>query len=255
MYAEIVLNEPALVLQVAAFAGGALSCGLVNRLWKDACDRTVRSVRVNARADEDMLRRLLSRPWPLRSIVLDNNQAVTDYVLCILLENFPELQNCAINHCYAVTPAGLQILQEVVGSNVSYRGCWRLLRPSREMSPREVVETQLLAFKHNDPQTADGIIAAYEFASPGNRVVTRSLRDFVQLVTRGYSVLLNFHTHHVADISGGDGTEEATMLVLVEPNAQTHEYSFVWSLSRQPDDAAQYAGCWMTDGVMHAILS
>jgi len=127
----------------------------------------------------------------------------------------------------------------------------RLLAPSPALTPVQVVNAQLLAFKTNisagdDPKTMDrGIRTAFEFASPGNREITGPADRFVQLVrTPAYLPLLNHQRHRVVSTTlSGDRLEHVVEIVDILGSKRL----YVFLVSRQSQ--GKYDECWMIDGV------
>ncbi|MEZ5363271.1 MAG: DUF4864 domain-containing protein [Bryobacterales bacterium] len=120
--------------------------------------------------------------------------------------------------------------------------------PSPDLTPREVVEAQLAAFRSNDEPTADAGIArtAFRFASPENRRSTGPVEHFIAMVKNPlYAPLLNHRSAHLSDTTEKGDLARIKVTVLPEHG---EEAAFVWILSRVR--AEDCAGCWMTATVM-----
>jgi hypothetical protein len=121
---------------------------------------------------------------------------------------------------------------------------YRSAEPSAELSPREVVQTQMAAFRLNDEENK-GIEIAFRFASPANRSVTGPLPRFIRLMqSPQYMPMLN---HAEASVSEPviRGNQAAVQVRMVDSGGRTLVYLFV--LSRQ--GSGELEGAWMTDAV------
>lgn len=122
-------------------------------------------------------------------------------------------------------------------------GSLRASEPTPELSPREVVEIQLLAFGNNGERD-DGIEIAFRFASPANRAVTGPLDRFTNMMRGGvYAVMLDHDRAEYAEtVVNGD---RALQRVALYRESEVTVFDFM--LRRQTD--APYVDCWMTEGV------
>jgi hypothetical protein len=121
------------------------------------------------------------------------------------------------------------------------------LSPNPDLTPKQVVEFQLDALRHNDEPAIDsGIERCFRFASPSNRLATGPLTHFSQIVHSGaYSALLKSQAGQVRGVAvEGD---QARVYVTVT-SADGSQLNFLFMLSRQPQ--GDYRDCWMTDAVM-----
>ena len=116
--------------------------------------------------------------------------------------------------------------------------------PRPGLSPREVVEIQLEALRHND--VADrGIEVCFRFASPANRRATGPLARFAQMIKRGpYALMLAFEAI-AFDALAQRGDQAVQRVTLV---GHGDAITYVFRLSRQ--HGGPCAGCWMTDAVL-----
>lgn len=123
----------------------------------------------------------------------------------------------------------------------------QILLPAPELSPREVVGTQVEALRGCLESEAD-LWQCYVFASPANRSVTGPIDRFARmLVAPTYQPLVEAETTIVGsqEVRG----DVATVLVTVtDANKRVASYRFY--LSRQT--TGRIEGCWMTDGVIAA---
>lgn len=122
------------------------------------------------------------------------------------------------------------------------RGKQRVIpgKPSPEIEPADVVQTQLKALQERD------IMTVFEFTSPKNKAHTGPLSHFTEMIQgRAYNVMLG---HTSADIlstlSIDPGRFQQRILI---KGANGNQVVFSWSLSKQESDP--FEGCWMTDSI------
>lgn len=115
--------------------------------------------------------------------------------------------------------------------------------PSTTITPQEVVKTVIDALRTNDA-TNNGIATVYCFASPGNKSHTGPLERFTNMITRGYSEMLN-HAYSYFDemIIENDTATQAAWLVARDGR----EYGYMFTIGRQTE--GEYANMWMTEAV------
>lgn len=115
--------------------------------------------------------------------------------------------------------------------------------PAPELSPRDVVQYQLDALRHNDEQDR-GIALTYRFAAPSNKAQTGPLPRFARMIKNGpYALMLNFRDAIYSKVTV-DGNQAYLSVVLIG-ETQTVRYEFM--LSKQQDGPNQ--NCWMTEAV------
>ncbi len=121
------------------------------------------------------------------------------------------------------------------------------IHPSPNLSPDQVVKLQLEGLQNND-LTADnlGIRICFNFASPGNKVITGPIDNFIKLVkTHAYKPLIGFERAEFSQVVvKGRSAQQAVRVI--HTNGESALYAFV--LSKQ--DEAPYQDCWMTDAVI-----
>lgn len=117
------------------------------------------------------------------------------------------------------------------------------LQPHPSLSPRSVVEFQLIALQ----QASDnGIEATFRFASPANKKMTGPLAKFSRLFDSAqYQPMLENRGTQIKLVSN-DGYNAELLAGVVDETGDLHWYRF--QLSKQTE--APYVGCWMTDAVM-----
>lgn len=115
--------------------------------------------------------------------------------------------------------------------------------PTPELSPRDVVQYQLDALRHNDEQDR-GIALTYRFAAPSNKAQTGPLPRFARMIKNGpYALMLNYRDAVYSEVKvEGD---QAYLSVVLIGETQTVRYEFM--LSKQKDGPNQ--NCWMTEAV------
>lgn len=120
----------------------------------------------------------------------------------------------------------------------------RFLKPSKALSPRDVIKIQLYALQRND-MSDSGIITVFNFSSPASRVSLGPLNHFRMLVRDpAYSPMLNFVSYKAGQVVVTDDT--AYQLVVIRGvNGEAAAYLFILAKQRK----GIYKGCWMTVGV------
>lgn len=118
--------------------------------------------------------------------------------------------------------------------------------PNPALSPREVVEAQLAALQKVDVPAKDaGFATVFRFTSPENREQTGPLPNFSKMIRTGFGEMIN-HRSVTLPPTLQQGDEALQAVELTSRAGRTYRYVFL--LRRQ--EAGQYAGCWMTDGVV-----
>lgn len=121
-----------------------------------------------------------------------------------------------------------------------------LRSPKPDYGPREVIEIQLDAMKHNDDPFEDsGIETAFNFASQANKNATGPLPRFKNMVhNRRYEPLLDHDRVEFDELEKEDG--KAMQEVVVFNGERTARYGFEVELQ----DKGSNEGCWMTNSVL-----
>lgn len=120
------------------------------------------------------------------------------------------------------------------------------LKPSIDLSPRDVVRAQLRAMASNDANGPDsGIAIAFRFASPANKVQTGPVEKFATIVRNPAYVAMIDNTGLKF---GKTVLEDSSALVPVIVNDPDGElFGYVFRLSRH--SIVDCDRCWMTDSV------
>jgi len=156
-------------------------------------------------------------------------------MLILLWVQFPAqpTQDMQVQAVYASSETGAEAL-----SKSSF------LRPSKALSPRQVIRIQLRALQQND-HSDSGVITVFNFSSPTNRLVLGPLNHFRLLVRDpAYSPILNFKSYKTGKLVV---TENAAYQLVVIKGQDDTETAFLFILGRQ--QKGPYKGCWMTEGV------
>lgn len=116
--------------------------------------------------------------------------------------------------------------------------------PAPVLTPLEVVQIQMDAFRYND-ELNRGIEIAFRFASPSNRLVTGPVERFSLMIRSGvYAAMLNS-----LDVEYGRVVQEGPLaqipVIVYSNNGSTSSYLF--TLRRQNQNP--YDQCWMTESV------
>ena len=115
--------------------------------------------------------------------------------------------------------------------------------PTPELSPREVVELQLVALRENDDEDR-GIAVAFRFASPTNRRSTGPLERFARMIKGPlYRAMLSYDeaTYAQTIVRGPIALQRVELTV----GSERVIYDFL--LVRQR--GGSYDSCWMTEAV------
>ena len=118
--------------------------------------------------------------------------------------------------------------------------------PSPGLSPRQVVQAQLHALRHNDVPTPDaGIATTFRFASEANRRATGPLERFAKMLRNPlYAPMIGHLSAEFGPVQQ-EGAVARVQVVLFGRGGEVVAYDF--TLSRD-----ESTGSWMTDGVMIA---
>ncbi len=120
-------------------------------------------------------------------------------------------------------------------------------QPNLSLTPKEVVVSQLKALKSNDKPNPDhGIIVAFAFASPTNKINTGPINRFKQMLkSPAYNPLINCKAYkvskHFIDFN------EAQFFVKID-NKDGTSNDYIFELSKQID--GEFEGYWMTEAVI-----
>jgi hypothetical protein len=122
---------------------------------------------------------------------------------------------------------------------------WAYLRPSKALTPRDVIQIQLKALQEND-QTDSGIITVFNFSSPISRAKLGSINHF-RLMVRDptYNAMINFKSYKTGHLIVTDRSAYQ-IVVLNEDTGEQTAYMFMLEQQKK----GTYKDCWMTVGVV-----
>ena len=122
-----------------------------------------------------------------------------------------------------------------------------VLKPKKNISPKEVVKIQLNALMKNDSPYKDrGILQTWEFAHPNNQRYTGPIERFkTMLKGNSYAMLLNHQQNEIIEIFKNDNvaTYEVTIL-----GSDKNYFKFKWQVEKNAQDGPT-KDCWLTTGV------
>ena len=122
---------------------------------------------------------------------------------------------------------------------------WSYLRPSKALTPQEVVQIQLKALQQNDGSDS-GVITVFNFSSPVSKISMGPIEHFRVLVRDPvYKPMLNFKSYKKGNMVI-TGKSAYQLVVLTTENNEKAAYLFM--LARQTK--GYYKGCWLTVGVV-----
>lgn len=119
--------------------------------------------------------------------------------------------------------------------------------PREDLSPMEVVVSQLVALQVNDEPDADhGIMVAFAFASPKNKSQTGPIGRFKNMLhSDPYEPLID-HINYKVSEHFVDGREAQFFVEIISRENKTIKYIFELSLVKE----SPYEGFWMTKSVI-----
>tara|TARA_B100000575_G_scaffold149764_1_gene119406 strand:- start:337 stop:849 length:513 start_codon:yes stop_codon:yes gene_type:complete len=126
-----------------------------------------------------------------------------------------------------------------------------IIKPSKNIDPREVVLIQLNALMENDrPYKDKGIEQTWEFAHPNNQRVTGPLDRFKRMLKgASYSMLINHKENTVTEIYRSN--EMATYEVVVLDKDKQY-FKFKWQVEKTNIEG-NLLDCWLTTAVSQPI--
>ena len=216
-----------------------------------------------------MIRGRIRRSPALLHLALRGPSQADDCLLEWLMAERPLLATIDMSFCMQLTSRSLTLL--AVGGQrrrgLSVRGCF--WEPHPHLTPMDVLRNQLYGLRMN---SADGIARCFGLASPSNRAWTGPLPRFAQMIRRGFPIMLNhlsayiktppMHAPssalHKEGLQREDHERPSVQFRVVFVGAASSGRNsrggnaieeYLWLLDRQPSDADEAPGCWMTNGV------
>ena len=126
-----------------------------------------------------------------------------------------------------------------------------LLKPSKLISPKEVVSIQLSGLKNNDLEYKDsGIEQTWNFAHPNNKRVTGPLDNFKRMIkSESYQMMINHLSHTITEVGSSDKWAQFEVIIL-DKNKIYHKFN--WQVEKYTIDGT-LKDCWMTTMVSSPI--
>ena len=126
-----------------------------------------------------------------------------------------------------------------------------LLKPSKSISPKEVVSIQLSGLKNNDLEYKDsGIEQTWNFAHPNNKRVTGPLENFKRMIkSESYQMMINHLTHTITEVGSSDKWAQFEVIIL-DQNKIYHKFN--WQVEKYTLEGT-LQDCWMTTMVSSPI--
>lgn len=122
---------------------------------------------------------------------------------------------------------------------------WSYLRPSKALTPRDVIQIQLKALQEND-RSDSGIKTVFNFSSPISRLKIGSVNHFRLLVREpAYNSMLNFKSYKAGHLII---TDRSAYQIVVLDNVNGEHTAYMFMLDKQK--RGTYKDCWMTVGVV-----
>ncbi|HEY4652161.1 MAG TPA: DUF4864 domain-containing protein [Pontibacter sp.] len=172
----------------------------------------------------------------LDSIVDKALLAVGILLLLVFIGNVPLVPEQDTNRYASYSPAA---------TNNAQSTSWSYLKPSKILTPHDVVQIQLKALQQNDGSDS-GVITVFNFSSPISKIGMGPIEHF-RLMVRApeYKPMLNFKSYK----KGNMVVTGKSAYQLVELTTQEDEKAvYLFMLAHQT--RGYYKGCWMTVGVV-----
>ena len=126
-----------------------------------------------------------------------------------------------------------------------------ILKPSSEISPKEVVKIQLTGLQKNDIDFKDrGIEQTWNFAHPNNKRVTGPLDNFKRMLKGdAYQMMINHLSHTITQLGSSDKWAQFEVIIL-DKNKIYHKFN--WQVEKYTEDG-KLKDCWLTSMVSNPI--
>ncbi|MCC9168034.1 DUF4864 domain-containing protein [Pontibacter harenae] len=161
--------------------------------------------------------------------------AVGILLIGVLWVQFPEHPTREVEHLTIYPSSETQVTSSAK---------WTHIRPTKELSPQQVIRIQLKALQQNDPADS-GVITIFNFSSPTSKVNMGPINHFRLLVRDpAYRPMLNFKSYKAGQMV--ISKDIAYQLVVLE-DTEGHEAAYMFILAKQKN--GPYKDCWMTEGV------
>ena len=126
-----------------------------------------------------------------------------------------------------------------------------ILKPSRNINPKEVVKIQLTGLQKNDLKFKDsGIEQTWNFAHPNNKKVTGPLSNFKRMIKGdAYQMMINHLSHTITQLGSTDKWAQFEVVIL-DKNKIYHKFN--WQVEKFTEDG-ELKDCWLTSMVSNPI--
>ena len=126
-----------------------------------------------------------------------------------------------------------------------------ILKPSKNINPKEVVKIQLIGLQKNDLEFKDsGIEQTWNFAHPNNKKVTGPLPNFKRMIKGdAYQMMINHLSHTITQLGIDDNWAQFEVVIL-DKNKIYHKFN--WQVEKYTLEGA-LKDCWLTTMVSNPI--
>jgi len=126
-----------------------------------------------------------------------------------------------------------------------------ILKPNRNINPKEVVKIQLTGLQKNDFNFKDsGIEQTWNFAHPNNKKVTGPLINFKRMIKGdAYQMMINHLSHTITQLGSTDKWAQFEVIIL-DKNKIYHKFN--WQVEKYTEDG-ELKDCWLTSMVSNPI--
>ena len=126
-----------------------------------------------------------------------------------------------------------------------------ILKPSKNINPKEVVKIQLTGLQKNDLKFKDsGIEQTWNFAHPNNKKVTGPLSNFKRMIKGdAYQMMINHLSHTITQLGSTDKWAQFEVIIL-DKNKIYHKFN--WQVEKFTEDG-ELKDCWLTSMVSNPI--
>ena len=126
-----------------------------------------------------------------------------------------------------------------------------ILKPSKNINPKEVVKIQLAGLQKNDLKFKDsGIEQTWNFAHPNNKKVTGPLGNFKRMIKgESYQMMINHLSHTITQLGSNDKWAQFEVIIL-DKNKIYHKFN--WQVEKYTEDG-ELKDCWLTSMVSNPI--
>ena len=126
-----------------------------------------------------------------------------------------------------------------------------ILKPNRNINPKEVVKIQLTGLQKNDFNFKDsGIEQTWNFAHPNNKKVTGPLSNFKRMIKGdAYQMMINHLSHTITQLGSTDKWAQFEVIIL---DKEKIYHKFNWQVEKYLSDGP-LKDCWLTTMVSNPI--